>query len=266
MVSLALTSPPDFGRRPRPPVVNALQDLRRVFDHLACHVVRLNLSKLISQKNDRYGRIKEVIDNPDSAPPVLCDSGRKITKYQAPNELKMLGEEIQEIKIKEKKIFNDPNKNITVRDLDAALRSLGMTCSKKQLEYMIWEVDENLDRCVDWSEFQLMFQRNTTDQTGLEPFALFNIVQFMTYDEDFKGHITEDDTMSTLFARHGRDNLESQMNKLFGDQLKSCGGEGILTLDQYLKAVSVRVVRKCEIDYTVAFASKKDGSREEKKC
>ena len=43
----------------------------------------------------------------------------------------------------------------------------------------------------------------------------------MTYDQDVKGHITEDDTMSTLFARYGREHVESQMRKLFGDRLKS---------------------------------------------
>ena len=48
---------------------------------------------------------------------------------------------------------------------------------------MIWEVDENLDSCVDWDEFKLMFERNITDTTGLEPFQLFNVVQFMTYDD-----------------------------------------------------------------------------------
>ena len=49
-----------------------------------------------------------------------------------------------------------------------------------------------------------MFFRNMTDKTGLEPFELFNVVQFMTFDQDNKGYITEDDCMSTLFVRFGR--------------------------------------------------------------
>ena len=57
------------------------------------------------------------------------------------------------------------------------LRALNRVCTKKQLEYMIWEVDENLDGCVDWDEFQMMYYRNMTDTPGLEPFELFNIVQ-----------------------------------------------------------------------------------------
>ncbi|EGB05437.1 hypothetical protein AURANDRAFT_7283, partial [Aureococcus anophagefferens] len=98
---------------------------------------------------------------------------------------------------------------ITIKDLDHALRTLGRQCTKKQLEYMIWEVDENLDGEINWDEFKMMYHRNVTDETGLEPFELFNIVQFMTYlpslkiDKDFKAQITEDDTMSTLFARYG---------------------------------------------------------------
>lgn len=42
---------------------------------------------------------------------------------------------------------------------------------------MIWEVDENLDGCVDWEELQLTYYRNRHDTTGLEPFTLYNIIQ-----------------------------------------------------------------------------------------
>ena len=141
---------------------------------------------------------------------------------------------------------------MTVKDLDTSLRTLGRQCTRKQLEYMIWEVDENLDGVVDWDEFKVMYQRNVNDETGLEPFELFNIVQFMTYlptlrvDKDFRPQITEDDTMSTLFARYGHDHrygrvhVERVMSKLFGDKLKAHKGEGVLTLDEYLRVVGVR--------------------------
>mmetsp|Transcript_17472 Transcript_17472/g.53719 ORF Transcript_17472/g.53719 Transcript_17472/m.53719 type:complete len:128 (-) Transcript_17472:85-468(-) len=117
---------------------------------------------------------------------------------------------------------------------------------------MIWEVDENLDGVIDWEEFKRMYQRNVADETGLEPFELFNIVQFMTYlpslrvDRDFKAQITEDDTMSTLFARYGHDQtngriqVEGLMTRLFGDKLKAEKGEGALTLDEYLGVVGIR--------------------------
>ena len=141
---------------------------------------------------------------------------------------------------------------VTVKDLDLSLRTLGRQRPRKQLEYMIWEVDENLDGTVDWEEFKTMYMRNVSDETGLEPFELFNIVQFMTYlptlrvDKDFRPMITEDDTMSTLFARYGHDqrfgrvHVERVMAKLFGDKLKAHKGEGVLTLDEYLKVVGLR--------------------------
>ena len=52
--------------------------------------------------------------------------------------------------------------------------------------------------------------------------------------------------MSTLFARYGHDqtygrvHVERLMTKLFGDKLKAEKGEGVLSLDEYLKVVGVR--------------------------
>ena len=111
-------------------------------------------------------------------------------------------------------------------------RSLGSKKSKKEVEDVIWEVDENLDSMVDWEEFRLMFQRNVTDKTGLEPFQLFNVVQFMMYDKDGSGKVTVDETMHMLYARYGKDRLESQMKALFGEDLKTSDGDGELSFEE----------------------------------
>lgn len=58
---------------------------------------------------------------------------------------------------------------------------------------------------------QLMFRRNITDKTGLEPFQLFNVVQFCMYDKDFSGQVSVDETMHMLFARFGKERLEAEM-------------------------------------------------------
>ena len=46
---------------------------------------------------------------------------------------------------------------------------------------MIWEVDENLDKQVDWQEFTLMYKKCIEDKTGLEARNLFNLVQFLMF-------------------------------------------------------------------------------------
>merc|ERR1712070_1009814 len=132
---------------------------------------------------------------------------------------------------------------IAAADLAGALKAMGKSCTTQEIEYMIWEVDDNLDKKVCWDEFRIMFHRNITDDTGLEPFTLFNIVQFMTYDKTFSGSVTVDDTMSMLYARFGREQLETQMRKLFGTQANSADGGGSLTISDYLKAVSKREIK-----------------------
>ena len=42
---------------------------------------------------------------------------------------------------------------------------------------------------------------------GLEPSGLFNMVQFMMFDEDNSGAVTVDETMTMIYQRYGKDNL-----------------------------------------------------------
>jgi len=82
-------------------------------------------------------------------------------------------------------------------------------------------VDENLDGMVDWEEFTLMFERNITDDTPqrLEPSGLFNMVQFMMFDEDNSGSVTVDETMTMIYQRYGKDNLlKVGDSTLFGNE------------------------------------------------
>merc|ERR1712176_292207 len=108
-------------------------------------------------------------------------------------------------------------------------------------ENIVWMVDENLDGKVDWDEFTLMFERNITDDTPqrLEPSGLFNMVQFMMFDEDNSGSVTVDETMTMIYQRYGKDNLLSELTKLFGaERLNGKDGSSTdLSFSEYLAAV-----------------------------
>ena len=48
------------------------------------------------------------------------------------------------------------------------LVKLDYTAKRQEVEDMIWEVDEDCDKCVSWDEFKLMFQRCRTDRVHIE--------------------------------------------------------------------------------------------------
>ena len=52
------------------------------------------------------------------------------------------------------------------------------TMSKKQMEQIMWEIDEDMDGCVSWDEFQLTFCRNV-DTTRLVVVGMLFIRLFM---------------------------------------------------------------------------------------
>ena len=130
---------------------------------------------------------------------------------------------------------------ISVADLKSAIAVLGVRKTTKELEHIVWMVDENLDGMVDWEEFTLMFERNITDDTPqrLEPSGLFNMVQFMMFDEDNSGSVTVDETMTMIYQRYGKDNLLKELTKLFGKERLSGkdGSSTDLSFSEYLAAV-----------------------------
>jgi len=214
------------------------KDLRRVFETLAFCAKKEARKKQLETKQAERDRLTFRLDNENFDD----DNAEEELGFQ----VDVLEQDMDTLLEEVKRIDEHPNKTISAADLDLALRKLGKPSPRKDIEYMIWEIDENLDGVVDWDEFRLMYHRNMHDASGLEPFEVYNISQFMTFDHDGKGFITEDDTMTVLFMRHGRAHVEKEMIKLFGDKLKAKGGEGTLTLEQYLAVVSVRNPRMRE--------------------
>lgn len=228
------------GEEPKDVTSNEEKELHRVYDYLANFYPKSKLLKELKPRQEQRNKILAYKKNPDSVT-ILDERGEEMTDEQIEEELSRLDAEIDALQAEIDEIANDPARKIHAADLNECLKQLNHKISKKEIEDMIWEVDENLDGCVDWEEFHLMFQRNIKDQTGLEPFQLFNVVQFMMYDRDNSGNVSVDETMHMLYARYGKAELETQMKVLFGEDLRTTDGDGSLSFNEYLKAVSVRV-------------------------
>ena len=68
----------------------------------------------------------------------------------------------------------DKNNKIDFKELNEMLIRLDYKAKRQEVEDMIWEVDEDCDKCVSWDEFKLMFQRCRTDKVrrNFAPFVL----------------------------------------------------------------------------------------------
>lgn len=204
------------------------RELRRVFDYLSNFAPLNRLYKRLNPYKERLAKINAHRKNPNAVK-ILDSSGTAKSEAAIDEEYQQLLQRIHEVE-SEIATFDSPDKKVHTQDLSEALRFFGKRCTRQEIQDMIWEVDENLDGAVDWEEFQLMFQRNVTDRTGLEPNSLFHIVQFMMYDQSNTGRVSLDETMSMLFARYGKARLEEKMKSLFGDKTT-------ITLSEYLEAV-----------------------------
>ena len=153
-----------------------------------------------------------------------------------------LKKEQTELKKKLADIRCRPVQHIRPQDTAAALKALGKRATKREVQDMMWEVDEKLDGVIDWDEFHLNFERNIRDDSGLEPASFYHMVQFMIYDSDNNGLVSIDETMNMLYARVGREQMETTITKLFGRDdgapIKEVGHQGgEIDFERYWKVV-----------------------------
>lgn len=169
------------------------------------------------------------------------------------------------------KTFLSKDHYITFKDVEALLKYLGNTMSKKQIEQIIWEVDDKNDGHICYDEFCLTYVRNVkamasasasihsnvnsdpagqnknSDNAFNEPSSFFFLVDFVIFEASGgqrKGYIIEDDCMEILYGRYGGGRLEMQMKLLFGSKLKASGGDGALNLTEYLSSFINRIGRR----------------------
>lgn len=123
------------------------------------------------------------------------------------------------------------------------LTFLGCKPLRSEVNLIIWEVDDDLDGFVSRDEFQTMYKRCISDDTGLEPRKLYNLVQFLMYDKTFKGKVTVEETLQILYVRYKRDRLDEQITFIFGDEEKNDdGSEKEITFGEYVKKMNQRAL------------------------
>jgi len=189
-----------------------MRQLRFVFDFLADFAPKQKLRRELEPKVERRQKIALFLKNPEAVK-IVDETGAELPLKVVELEDKRLETECRELNGQITRIGSkaDDVKRIHHRDLLQALEFLGKSTNKKEVEDMIWEVDEDNDGCVSWPEFLLMYRRNIVDTTGLEPSQLFAVVQFLMYDKEFSGKVSLDATMKMLFSRYGKERLEEEI-------------------------------------------------------
>ncbi|GBG32825.1 Calmodulin [Hondaea fermentalgiana] len=215
---------------------NEEKELLRVYNTMCNYQPKSKLYARLQPQRARRDRLVAHRKAPDNIV-VTNKEGEAMSSEEIEAEYETLRQEIAALEKEVAVLDSDPQRRIRPADLAECLKTLGKPNSKKEIEEMIWEVDESLDGVVDWEEFKLTYQRNLADTTGLEPCQLFNVIQFMIYDKDGSGKVTVDETMHMLYTRYGRDRLEGQMKLLFGEDLSTQDGDGELSFSEYCVAI-----------------------------
>lgn len=136
------------------------KEVHRVFELLADYSITSKLRQQIDQ-------LKAYIDSNKNLPEANHEELLAVTTRKANLEKEL------------EAVHNKPDKKIGPNDLTEMFKFLNYKIHKRDIEEMIWEVDENLDGYLDLAEFKLMYNRNITDKTGLEPSRMVSLSFFI---------------------------------------------------------------------------------------
>lgn len=127
-------------------------------------------------------------------------------------------------------------------EIQELFKRLDHRCKRVEIEDMIWEVDEDCDKAVNWEEFQAMYHRCRNDKTGFEPRRMFNVVEFLMNDKNGNGRVSVEEAMQILFLRYGRQKMDDMLNEIFGTADIHSGKE--LCLTEFLHSLHLLQIKQ----------------------
>ena len=170
----------------------------------------------------------------------LKKSGKKKKQMNSENDSKISladkKEYEEDTKNNQIDLYKDPEKEeeklrhdrFGKKALRKIFKKLTGTFNKKDIELMIWEVDTNLNGYISYDEYERMYKRCVVDKKELEPKKLYTLVQFLMFDKEHKGYITEEDTLEVLCVRNNN-GLDNAINDIFMEEIKDEKGKIIRT-------------------------------------
>ena len=143
---------------------------------------------------------------------------------------------------------------IDVTELARALKKLGLTEPKRAAQAILWEVDEDMDGLIGYSEFKDFYQRAANDKLGSEPRKLYNVIEFMLADDDGSGTLTVDEVIDCFGRRYGVRKIDSLVQRFFTEEERAnpkasiSFGDFVLRDSQFM-AESVKRYRESYLNY-----------------
>lgn len=162
MDTFALTQTGGPSDEPLPITSQEEKELKRVFDMLCNYAHQI---RVIREIDDLHALIPGAKTKADK----FIGSGHLVDLVRVDNMNAQAQRRIDELTLELSEMGNRPDKKISVADVKEMLKQLGQRANRQEVEEMVWEVDEDLDQCISWKEFRLMFSRNIKDKSGLEP-------------------------------------------------------------------------------------------------
>jgi Ca2+-binding EF-hand superfamily protein len=64
----------------------------------------------------------------------------------------------------------------------------------------------------------------------------------LIYDKDYSGTVSLDETLAMLYSRYGKQDLETKMKELFGEDLRTKDGDGELSFQEFYQGISEKTM------------------------